>query len=73
MAQDLGGSQVDHVRMLRHGGAEATWGPSDPDTTEVQAVGVPAGLDRTVRMHPLVRVPRTGPMEQVELVIREVE
>ena len=40
---------------------------------EVQAVGVPAGLDRHVGMRPLVRVPGAGPMEQAELVVGQVE
>src|SRR5262249_50793353 len=54
-------------------GAEVLRVRRDPDPPEVQAVGLPAGLDRDVGMGPLVQVPGPGPMEQVELMIRQAE
>ena len=55
---------------FRRPGAEAArvWGDADP--TEVQPVGVPAGLDRDVGVCPLVSVTGTGSVQQPECRIR---
>ena len=63
--QDLG-----PLRRIR---AEEAWVRGDANPTKIQPVGVPAGLDRDVGMRPLVRVPGTGPVQQAELVVRQVE
>ena len=45
----------------------------DPNSTKIEAVGIPAGLDRHVGMRPLMRVARAGPIQQAELVVVEIE
>lgn len=45
----------------------------DPDSTEIEAIRVPAGLNRHVGMISLVRVALTSSEEQSELVVVEIE
>lgn len=45
----------------------------DPDSTEIEPIRVPAGLDCHVRVIPLVRVALASSEEQPELVVAEIE
>lgn len=45
----------------------------DADSTEIEAVRIPAGLNGHVGMRPLVRVPFAGSIQQSELVIVEID
>lgn len=45
----------------------------DADTTEIEAIRVPAGLNRHVGVIPFVRVALAGSEEQPELVVIEIE
>jgi hypothetical protein len=42
----------------------------DADTPEIQAVRIPAGLNRDIGMHALVRMADAGAIEQIELMRR---
>ena len=44
----------------------------DADTPEVEAIGVPAGLDRHVGVRPLVGMPGASPMQEEELAVGQV-
>ncbi len=45
----------------------------DPNSAQVQAVGIPAGLNRNVGMGSLVRVTAASSMQQNEFVVGKVE
>jgi hypothetical protein len=45
----------------------------DADTPEVEAIGVPASLDRHVGVRPLVGMPGAGPMQEEERAVGQVE
>ncbi len=61
---------LEYVEALRRIRTEAARVRGDADPTKIEAVGVPAGLDRDVGMSPLVSVPGTGTVQEPELVIR---
>ena len=63
-------SSAHSIVSLRRIRAESAWVRGDADPTEVEPVGIPAGLDRDVGMSPLVSVPGTGTVQEPELVIR---
>lgn len=46
---------------------------SDPNSTEIEAVGIPAGLDRHVGMIGFVRVALARSIQQPKLVVVEIE
>ncbi len=54
-------------------GAEPIRMRNNPDSPKVQAVGVPAGLNRDVGMGSFVRVAGTGSMKEPELVVGQVD
>ena len=45
----------------------------DAHSTEIEPVGVPAGLDCDIGMSSLVGVPGAGPTQNSEFLIREIE
>lgn len=45
----------------------------DPNSTEIETVGIPAGLDRHIGMRPLVGVAFAGTIQQPEFVVVEIE
>ncbi len=53
--------------------AEAIAMRDDADPAQVEAVGVPAGLNRDVRMSSLMGVARAGSMQQPEVFVGQLE
>jgi hypothetical protein len=45
----------------------------DSDSSQIKAVGVPAGLDRHVRMRPFMSVSLTGSLQQNESLILQIK
>ena len=54
-------------------GIEVVGAWRDPDSAEIEPVGIPACLDGHVGMAALVRVPCTGSTQELEFTIRELE
>ena len=46
---------------------------SNPDSPEIEAIRVPARLDRNVGMSSLVRMSLAGPVQQTEFVVIQNE
>jgi hypothetical protein len=67
------GRPGEQVRLPRGGGTEPCGVGRNADAAQVEAIGVPAGLDGDMAIRGPVRVASTGRDEEGERWIREVE